>query len=628
MRSIPLLAAAVLFAAKAYSQDICPPTPVYEPCEITVEMTEAEANEHPEPYVSVELRAEFRSPKGGRTTRTWAFWDGGKTFRFRFAPSVAGEWPFRLRSNLPSLDGKILRFQAIEPRTLGPIQIFNTLYFRHAAPDQPHFWMGDTAYKFATTPFDVFRQIVDKRAEQKFNHIRGLLLGFDETAERVLADRDAPDVSHFREVDRRIAYANSKGMIFDLVWAGDQNQLADLLPEREQRDRFIRYVCSRYASYNITWQGLQEFEEYDQGGKLLTELYGYVKRYDPYSRLRSTHALNTSSGLLRTGWMDFVIQQTSDPSLAAVEYALYPVPMVNAEFGYEDSGAGKSHAHHVGPHEIRKRAWRTITEGHYITYGNTGTYGGRKFEPSAQYADSPGVRYLTILHDFFQQTRYFDLQPYYRIAGGRALALERKQYRDDDLRGVEYIVYVEDPKPVELYVADGKYDVSWFNPLDGTWIDQKEKHKGERYRGTPPDTDHDWVLYIRREGRKKTLNNRYILESKLAKVKKAEITVAEVPFDITNPDVPELVEGQEYEFEAVVKEETTATRRMRWLWTAEVAGSGQGHRVLGTARKGKFRVPQRLTQRYPGTVQVRLVGLDGAGRLFEAFKPFRLGKAD
>ena len=68
MRAFLATAVALLFCVAAQAFDACQSVPVYEPCEIEFEMTEAEAGEHPNPYLSVELRAEFRSPKGGRTS--------------------------------------------------------------------------------------------------------------------------------------------------------------------------------------------------------------------------------------------------------------------------------------------------------------------------------------------------------------------------------------------------------------------------------------------------------------------------------------------------------------------------------------------------------------------------------
>ena len=131
------------------------------------------AAQHPNPYVSVELRGEFRSPKRGTTHVIPAFWDGGARFKFRIAPTAVGRWDFRLLSNISSLDRKVESFEATEARTPGFVRVFNLRYFRYDQLSTPHLWMGDTCYKFATIPFDTFRQLVDIRAKQKFkSHAR------------------------------------------------------------------------------------------------------------------------------------------------------------------------------------------------------------------------------------------------------------------------------------------------------------------------------------------------------------------------------------------------------------------------------------------------------------------------
>jgi len=448
--------------------EICQSTPLYEPCELSFEMTDAEAERHANPYETVEVRAEFRSPKGGRTQVMPGFWDGGRTFKIRFSPDFEGRWDLRILSNLPSVDRKILSFQATTPTRPGFVHVFNTRYFRYSAPDTGHFWMGDTCYRLATIPWETFTALVDKRAAQKFNHMRGLALGWEETAEAVLADPDRPKVEHFRELDRRVAYLNAKGMTYDLLFAGDRNQLVELLPERRQRERYVRYLVARLAAYNVTWQGVQEYEEYPDGRKILKELYGVVMDNDPYEHPRSTHTLATSSALIEDGWMTYITQQNAAPSVASIDYELHTMPVVNAEFGYENSGAGASHDHHVSSEEFRKRLWDMMARGHYTTFGNTGTYGGRKFDVDLEYADSPGARYMTHFHDFMTQTRWFDLQPYYKVQGGVAISLDYLPYWAEERKGVEFIVYMAEPGPLELLVPKDGYDVSWFNPLDGT----------------------------------------------------------------------------------------------------------------------------------------------------------------
>jgi len=606
---------ATLAAGVAAAQTPCASTPVYQPCEIGFELTEQEAARHPNPYLTVELRAEFRAPKGN-TYRMQGFWDGGRRLQIRFSPLAEGTWDFRVASNIERFNGKTASFAATAPATPGFVIPFNVHHFRHSQPDTPHLWMGDTCYRFATIPMETFRPLIDLRAAQKFNHLRGLVLGDEANAARVFPDPDRIAPEHFQSVDERVAYMNQKGITYDLILASDQNHLEKLLPNWKQRERYVRYLVARYAAMNITWQGVQEFEEYRNGAAILKEIGDLLKRLDPYRHPRSTHTLATSSSLATSGWMDYVVYQSSEPSLFAVERQLYPLAFVNTEFAYEDSGAGRSHPHHVDADTFRRRLWNAAINGNYVTFGNTGTYGGRKFEVDLKYADSPGARQVTHLYDFFSKTRYWDLEPYFRVEGGRALALEE----------VEYIVYLEKAAPVDLIVHRSGYQVSWFNPATGEYVHEKE-FKGQRYTSPgPPDKSRDWVLYVRREGKKESMMRSYKLESRRPVVQTAESSKAEVPFEIQLPKETELTAGQPVEFNATITKQTRATRNMIWLWTAEAPASGLGLRVLGTSQFGQFTIPPSIAHEYPTALHLRLAGLDGNGKLFAADKVYTLKK--
>lgn len=597
----PLLLFASTLAAQVV---VCDSAAVYEPCEIEVQLSAADAAAYDTPYVSVELRAEFRSPKGGSTKVMPAYWDGGHTFRIRFAPDFEGRWDLRLISNVDSVDRKVFSFEATPARTPGFIKPFNSRYFRYDAPQSPHYWMGFTSREFATTAWEQFTRLVDTRAQQKFNHLRGLLLGGDETAKVVMSDPSQPAVEHFREVDRRVAYLNSKGIIADLMLGGDNNELAELLPEREQRERYARYVVARYGAYNVTWQGVEEFETYEDGRPLLDHLMSTVRRLDPFQHPRSTHAARTSSPLINDGWMNYITHQGGSDGLALIDYELHLMPVVNTGADYEVEGQASAE-------QSRKRMWRVASRGSYPTLADN--------------ANDTAAGFGRHLYDFFDQTRYVDLQPYYRLSRGSAMSMNYINGWDEN-KGIEYIVYVEDPGAVDLIVPQNGYDVSWFNPVDGSWLDQKKRFKGDRFRGTPPDMNQDWVLYVRREGKKESFNKKYFLEARRVEPKEVETIPSEIPFTLQFPDQQTLIAGQTYEFNATLTKSTAAAKRMSWLWLGEVSASGRAAQVIGTEQFGDFQIPANLTDRYPATFSLRLVGVDGLGHLYEGFRVFTLEK--
>jgi len=603
----------VLVAFAAFAQEPCPPTPTYSPCNITFELTPEEAAPHANPYLSVELYAEIRSPRH-KTFLMPAFWDGGRGFVIRVTPTDPGAWDYRLTSNIARFSGKAGQFTATDSGSPGFIRPANVHHWSYTEVLKPHLWMGDTCYLFATIDRAVFDQIVGARAGQKFNHIRGLVLGSHDEARRAFPSPDQPNPDHFRELDERVLAMNRKGIIADLILAGDRNQMAELFPTWQHRERYLRYLVARYSAMNITWQLVQEFEEYRNPRALLKEAGDVLKKMDPYQHPRTAHTVATSAPLLGDGWMDHILFQSSDDQLGAIESQLYAVPRINSEFAYEDSGGGRTHPHHVDADTFRKRLWNAAMNGQYPTFGNTGVYGGRTTPVDPKFLESPGARLMTQWFDFFSRTRYWELEPFFEVDGGRALALT----------GLEYIVYVEKPGPIELVTEKHSYQVYWFNPRSGELQKQKNDYKAERFTGEPPDQTGDWVLHLSRDGRKEGMLRSYKFESRPNLMQEVEQNPQRVPFEIVEPAAETLAAGQPVAFVVKLKRETRATRSMMYLWTGEATADGYGYRVLGTGAQGKFQIPPSTAERYPAVLNLRVTALNANGKAYAADRVYKL----
>jgi len=614
-----LLVAAWASVSLLAAQPTCPETPVYSPCDLVFELTEEEASAHPNPYETVELHGEFRSPEA-TTLLMHGFWDGGGRIIVRFTPTEPGQWVYRISSNVARLNGQQGSLNAVPSEAVGFVQVANVRHFSYSGGGvrpPPHLWMGDTSYRFAVIDRQLFEQMVKTRASQEFNHIRGLVLGNLPGFEQALFDDGTPDPDYFRELDGRIRFMNEYGITADLILAGDENDLAERFPTWRERERYVRYVVARYAPMNVTWQGVQEFEGYENPRPLLNEIGQLLEQLDPYRHPRSTDTASTSAPLLQDDWMDFIAYQTSDDALLGIEHQLYGRPQVNTGFGYEDSGAGKSHDRDVDTDEFRKRLWRSSMNGAYPTYGNTGTSGGHNFEPSAEYLDAPGAEQMTHWYDFFQRTRHWELEPYFDVDGGTALALS----------GVEYIVYVEEPGPVELLVEKKSYKYYWFNPITGEYIKQRKDHDGPRFAGEPPTDDHDWVLHLSRDSDKQSMVQRWYFESRPVSLQEIELSQSQLPYEISTPSADEVLPvGEPVEYSATLTRESRATRKMLYLWTGEVSGSEQGYRVLATGAEGNFRVPPAMVTRDGALLNLRLLGMNGYGKVYSVNRVYRLSR--
>jgi len=558
------------------AQAPCESTPAYSPCDISFELSVADLSAHPNPYKDVDLHAEFRSPHF-RTYLMPAYWDGGRKMILRFTPTESGQWIYRVTSNVSSLNGKDGTFNAAASDSPGFVNVANV---HHWATDnkQPHLWMGYIADRFSFDSSEEFDRKLNEAAQNKFNHFRGSILGNAQDRSRVFLVSDKPNPAYFDELDRRILAIHKRGITADLILASNPDYVTSLFPDWQARERFIRYAVARYAPFNITWQGLDEFEDYAGGRALLKEMGGDLVKLDPYHHPRSSNAKITSSPLLADGWMNFIIQAAPDDAIGSVEHQFYQVPFI-----------GVTDAQHL---------WNTTMDGEYPEFRGD------------------GIKMFGYWFDFLSDTRHWELEPYFDVDGTRAVALE----------DVEYVNYIEHPgPPVEVSVEKHGYDVQWFNPLTGEQLEQK-KYKGEHFTGEAPDKSHPWVLLVAREGRKESMLKSYKFESRLVPVQEIETNAQKVPYTIAEPSGDTLAAGKPVRFAAKLTRETRATRSMMFLWTGEVASDGRGFRILGTGASGNFTIPPAIAANFPAVLSIHLTALNANGKAYSADRVYQLSK--
>jgi hypothetical protein len=244
--------------------------------------------------------------------------------------------------------------------------------------------------------------------------------------------------------------------------------------------------------------------------------------------------------------------------------------------------------------------------GMYPGFAHTATDGMANPAVDPKHLDSPGARAMAAWFEFFEDTRFWEMDPFFEAEGGRGLALG----------GIEYVVYLEKPGPVSVVVERKKYDVYWFRPSDGEFIQEKKDFKGERFEGTPPDNKSDWVLHLSRDGRKRGMLKSWKFESRPVFRQDVERSPARIPFTLQSPAGDTIPVGKPIEFSAKLTRETKASRAMLYLWTVEATAATQGYRVIGTTQSGTFTIPKSLANSYPAVVNLRLYGINGNGKVY------------
>jgi hypothetical protein len=570
------------------------------------ELSDADSAKYSDPYRMVQLTVNFRSPHQ-KSYGLAAYWDGGRRMVVRFSPPEAGQWDYLVTSNVAGWEGKTGSFTAAESNAKGfirPAALHHWAYTEKAGGlDQGHLWMGVSEPRLAFLDDAAFHSVVDARAAQKFTHLRAPIFG-QGSDPALFQGPDVPNVAFFQQLDQRVRYLNQKGLIADLVLVKRPADLLRFFATADQLRRFARYVTGRYAAMSVTWQLAEEFEGDANARALLKDFGTDLKQADPYQHPRTSGARMTSAPMLDDGWMNFAAYGSANDPVAAVEHQLFPVPFVSLSVGREDSGAGKTGPDDIDAATFRRRLWNATMDGQTVTYANTGS--------GTQYLESPGVKAMSVWYELLSSTRYWEMEPYFAVDNGRALALE----------GVDYLIYIEKPGPLELTVENHAYDVLWINPADGATI--RKKFSGQHFTMAPPDNSHDWILRVARLAHIEGMNRSYKFESRQDEqenytpiaLQEVEANTPKVPFVVEQP-AGDLSVSKPVTFSAKITHDTRATRTMMWVWTGESSAGSPGYRVLFTGQNGSAPLPADLAASLPSDMHLRLYGMNANGKVYE-----------
>lgn len=507
-----------------------------------------------------ELRAEFRSPH--KDTRTLRAFRDGNALVLRFTPDEVGEWDYRITSSLKRLDGQLGKTAGTPSQAAGFVRTVNVHHFQ-TANLQPHLWMGSEIANFVTIPRADFDAQLAARAAEKFTHIRVTL----------------EPSTDLKEATSRVQAIHDRGIVIDIAFGS-------LPDDRRERERFITDAAARFSAFNITWAGVPAYEHLRNARTILKELGTLLQQLDGYKHIRSTLAESSSATLLPDNWMNIVSYGTPDPNIGAVEHQLVALPAVNSGI------------------KTRADLWNATMNGQYPSSG-----AGRDF---------------AVWFDLLSKTRHWELEPYFEVSGGRAVAVRDVELRGGDIQdAVEYLVYVAKPGPVELSVEDHGYDVAWINPATGDRVAAKN-YKGKSFAGEPPDKEHDWVLHVSREGHKQGMLKTYKFESRPIRMQTPETDSKTVPFEIETPS-GEISMRTPALFSLKINRATRATSELNVVWTAELTtGTADGGRVVGTGREGTLRLPSFYSERLPAILSLRAAILNANGKVYIIDRAFRI----
>ncbi len=519
-----------------------PSAPVFGVYEVALDAIGQYVN----PYTELSAEVVITEPDGQTQRMVPLFWDGDATWKFRFSPDRPGLWAWAVKSKDKGLDGQSGRFEVVASDRKGSIRPMKGFPLHFERQDGSPFWfMGDTAWALYTDSaeekFDraqAFRYIAE-RAAQGFNVLHSMLLseaGWGNAGGPPFSDLAAEKINpaYWQEVDTRLAFANSKGMVCGLALAWGDKRKAEpyawrKFPSVEARKRYARYVAARYSAYDVyfivsgEWHAEVRTRPAPEAEvrKEFFEIGDVVKAADPHGRMIAIHPM-TAGGSVRefneSGWMSFGDYQQNYTDLHAriLESRRFNKPVVNSEYGYflrDQNGDGVPDKDNSTSIEaMRHASWDIAMAGGYLVTGFGTTYFGGNRDPGPfdlnAAKNDPWEKQIGLIKQFFEALEWWKLQPHdelLRCATPRGK--DRKELKMTappettywclaDPRRM-YAVYVRGlNEPVKLTLADGSevWRARQFDPRTGAWKDLKPGD-GKTFAYRPPDMQ-DWVVLV------------------------------------------------------------------------------------------------------------------------------------
>jgi len=510
------------------------------------EITFESRADYADPFNEAELDVIFTGP-GDITMVMPGFWDGGSTWRVRFAPTQVGLWTYESvcsNSGDTGLHGIVGAFECV-PYT-GDLEIYKrgfvktlpgTRHFVYG-DGTPFFYLGDTHWTMPKEPFDtVFKPIVEVRARQGFTVYQSepITHPFSHGPGYNLRDGlDEADLAAFADLDRRFDTIAQAGLVHanaQLFWTIEPKEGGY---SQEVLRQLSRYWVARFAAYPVLWTTAQEADKDFYGAYTPTDnpwiiVAAAVGEYDPYRHPLTAHQENTGS--TRAGNSAF--KELAAHSWFAAQWSpsLTGSPDFAVPKDYWESGGGKPAVNYEGRYDYlwtkhfgaRAQGWISFLNGMFgYGYGaidiwyyqsaydmDTTSSDGvdtitpeDKATPWTQSLHFETAGQMGQMRAFFEGMNWWELEPRF---GSWEWFIPVPFFTRTSVasRGNDaYAAYFYNPTRLTGLLRgldQGPYEAEWFNPRSGETvpIGSVRPLLGMACIPCKPDKD-DWVFYLYR----------------------------------------------------------------------------------------------------------------------------------
>ena len=484
------------------------------------------------------------------------FWDGGATWKIRFAPDEVGDWQvelFLLKTNgevvQSATAGFVCRMASGETpfERHGPVRLAaNKRHLEHT-DGTPFFWLADTAWNGPLRATDdEWAHYLQERQRQRFSVVQWVATQWraapegDIEAQMAFSGKEQIRInpSFFQRMDRQVKAIARAGLLSSpvLLWAigAGANPTIDPgfgLPE-DQAILLARYMVARWSAYPVVWILAGDGKYVGSYAERWRRIGRAVFGDQPHAPviMHCGGQQWPAEEFRHEPWLDILGYQSghgdSDETLRwivdgppAREWTVEPrLLQINVEPAYENHLAYQSRQPHSPVSVRRAMYWSLLnapTAG--VTYGGHGVWGwddGRA--PSVDHPNSgvplpwrkaltmPAAQQMVHLAALFSTLDWWRLRPTPVLVAnqpgqtdvGRTILAAQSE------RGDLAVAYIPQGGPVTIRTStlQPNLTATWFNPRTGerTAIGPVQPNQAARFE--TPDAE-DWLLVLTKEGR-------------------------------------------------------------------------------------------------------------------------------
>jgi len=486
----------------------------------------------------------FTSPSGVAKTIN-GFWDGGTTWKARFMPDETGRWSWisscsdKKNTGLDNIKGEFIcqpnkgKFDFdIHGRIIRQKGLF---YLTHA-DGTPFLYIGCTAWNGALKSTDAeWDKYLKHRAENQYTVIQLVTTqwrGCDKNSMGQVAFEGCGRISinpeFFRLIDKKIDRVNEYGLVAApvILWAlqvaaGRELSPGYYLPD-DQAILLARYIVARYGANHVIWFlggdgnyiGPYEQRWKTIGRGVFDGTHQGIVAQHPQGRSWIGEVYKDER------WLDIVGYQSSHSNDKGTvewitkgpvsrEWSSLPArPLINLEPNYEQIRTT------ITDKDVRNAVFWSLFAAPVsgITYGANGIWPWlREGEKILNHGDAPwtytweksinlpGSLQMRNIASFLKTLEWWNLYP----------AQELLVEQPGDAIFNQFVSMVKSPDnkiivaylPVKTAIKIRKplvkeYNVKWFNPVTGRYVDGASAGNGNIIEITPPE-EGDWVVVLR-----------------------------------------------------------------------------------------------------------------------------------